>query len=166
MGKGVYETITGRRFDLASRARQERRFLLAVRKKYRAGGRWTPFSAWWTVELAKVKLSEKSVSYRICQDLEARLGIAEGKVAAPDYRDYLADLIEEEFGSRYRFCKETGVDPGHLSRVFASQSDLSLEALGKILKSLKAVLVVQGERELREGASPKEACRALAGVRL
>lgn len=36
---------------------------------------------------------EESVACRICQDVEARLGIAQGKVAAPDYRDYLADLI-------------------------------------------------------------------------
>jgi len=27
----------------------------------------------------------------------------QGKVAPPDYRDYLADLIEEKYGSRYKF---------------------------------------------------------------
>jgi hypothetical protein len=46
-------------------------------------------------------------------------------VAPPDYRDYLADLIEERYGSRYRFCKETVLDPGHLSRVLSSRSKLS-----------------------------------------
>ncbi len=104
------------------------------------------------------------MAYRICQDLEARLGIAQGKVGAPDYRDYLADLIEERYGSRYRFCKEQGVDPGHLSRVLASRSELSLESLKHVLSALGAVLTVQREKELRDHASPQEASRALAGV--
>lgn len=60
----------------------------------------------------------------------------QGKVAPPDYRDYLADLIEERYGSRYRFCKEGGVDPGHLSRVFASRSELSVQNLQRILEAL------------------------------
>jgi hypothetical protein len=104
------------------------------------------------------------LAYRICQDLEARLGIAQGKVAPPDYRDYLADLIDEKYGSRYRFCKETGIDPGQLSRVFASRSDLSLEALKKLLQVLGAALVVQPEDDLKANTSPEEASRVLAGV--
>lgn len=103
-------------------------------------------------------------SDRICQDLEARLGIAQGKVAPPDYRDYLADLIEERYGSRYRFCKATGVDPGHLSRVFASQSQLSLQSLQRILDALHAALVIQPEEDLAERISPERAARDLAGA--
>jgi transcriptional regulator with XRE-family HTH domain len=96
--------------------------------------------------------------------MEARLGIAQGKVAPPDYRDYLADLIEEKYGSRYKFCKETGVDPGHLSRVFRSRADLSLSALEKLLHALGAALVVQPEDALKANTSPDEAGRVLAGV--
>lgn len=165
MTKRVYETITGRRIDLARLNREEKAFLLSVRKRYKTSPGWSAFSLWWTRELGKAGLSEKSVAYRICQDLEARLGIAQGKVGAPDYRDYLADLIEERYGSRYRFCKEQGVDPGHLSRVLASRSELSLESLKRVLGALGAVLTVQGEKELRDHASPQEASRALAGVR-
>lgn len=161
----VYETITGRRMELGRLNREERRFLLGVRKKFRARPGWSAFATWWTAEFGKAGLTEKSHAYRICQDLEARLGIAQGKVGAPDYRDYLADLIEDRYGSRYRFCKERGVDPGHLSRVLASRSEMSLESLKNVLSSLGAVLVVQGEKELREHATPAEASRALAGVR-
>jgi hypothetical protein len=105
------------------------------------------------------------VVYRICKDLEARLGIAEGKVAPPDYRDYLADLIEERYGSRYRFCQESGVDPGHLSRVFASRSELSLQSLHHILEALHAALVIQPEEDLAAKLSPARAARALAAAR-
>jgi hypothetical protein len=77
-------------------------------------------------------------------------------VAPPDYRDYLADLIEERYGSCYRFCKESGVDPGHLSRVFASRSDLSLPSLTHILKALHATLVIQPKEDLVERVGPED----------
>lgn len=85
-------------------------------------------------------------------------------MAAPDYRDYLADLIEARYGSRYRFCKETGVDPGHLSRVFASRSELSLQSLQRILDALHAALVIQPEEDLAARLSPEQVARDLAGA--
>lgn len=83
-------------------------------------------------------------------------------MAPPDYRDYLADLIEERYGSRYRFCKETGVDPGHLSRVLSSRADLSLQYLQKVLGVLHAALVIQPEEELAERMSRERGASELA----
>lgn len=162
MKKRIYETITGRRVLLSELSREESRFLRAVRTRFAARPGWSAFATWWTRELGRAGLEKESRAYRICQDLEARLGIAEGKVAPPDYRDYLADLIEERYGSRYRFCKERGVDPGHLSRVLASRSDLSIASLSSVLSALGAVLTVRGEREVREQASPDKGRRSLA----
>jgi transcriptional regulator with XRE-family HTH domain len=104
----------------------------------------------------------KSPVYRICQDLEARLGIHQGSVSAPDYRDFLADLIEGRFGSRAEFCQATGVDPGQLSRVFAGRADLSLRALQKVLEVLQARLIIQTEDQAREQTSVARAEEALA----
>lgn len=165
MKKRTYRTITGRHLDLAGLGQAERDFLSAVQAMYEAEPEWSTFASWWTSELNAAGLSERSVAYRICQDLEARLGIAQGKVAVPDYRDYLADLIEERYGSRYRFCKETGVDPGHLSRVLSSQSELSLQNLQRILETLRAVLVLRPEEELSPLMSPEEALAELAYIR-
>lgn len=162
--KAVYQTITGRRLKLESLNARERKLLVAIEKKFRARPEWTHFASWWVGQFRKAQLPETSVVRRICQDLEARLGIAQRKVAAPDYRDYLADLIEERFGSRYKFCEATGIDPGQLSRVFASRGDLSLPALQKILHVLGAALVIQGEDAVQAKASPEEASRALAAV--
>lgn len=67
-------------------------------------------------------------------------------------------------GSRYRLCKETGVDPGHLSRVFASRSELSLQSLQRILEALHAALIIQPEENLAERVSPKRAADALAAA--
>jgi hypothetical protein len=102
--------------------------------------------------------------YRICQDLEARLGIHQGSVSPPDYRDFLADLIDDRFGSRQEFCQATGVDPGQLSRVFAGRADLSLRALHKVLEVLQARLVIQTEEQARELTSVARAEEALALV--
>ena len=135
-----------------------------MRRRYETRPEWTAFEAFWTRELERSGLPTESVVHRICHDLEARLGIAEGKVAPPDYRDYLADLIEERYGSRYRFCKETGIDPGHLSRVLASRAELSLQSLQKIMEALHAALVIQSEERVRQQLSPEDACQALAAA--
>ena len=92
------------------------------------------------------------------------MGIAEGRVAEPDYRDYLLDLIEEKYGSRYEFCRQTGVDPGQLSRVFASKADLSLPHLSELLRKLDATLAVESIRELEERIAPAGAAEPLAAV--
>jgi transcriptional regulator with XRE-family HTH domain len=160
----IYSTITGRVLRLDGLSADERAFLADVRQRYSQGPEWTEFAAWWMSEFEHAGLSMDSPAYRICQDLEARLGIAQGKVAPPDYRDYLADLIEERYGSRYRFCKETGVDPGHLSRVLASRSELSVQNLQRILEALHASLVIQPEEDLAERVSPERGARALAAA--
>lgn len=164
MKKRTYRTITGRHLDLSDLSDVERQFLSGVQERYEDAPEWSAFGGWWASEIKDAGLGESSVAYRTCQDLEARLGIAQGKLAAPDYRDYLADLIEARYGSRYRFCKETGVDPGHLSRVFASRSELSLQSLQRILDALHAALVIQPEEDLAERVSPERAARDLAGA--
>jgi hypothetical protein len=112
-------------------------------------------------ELAKRGIKHESPLYRICDDLEARLGIAQRKTSPPDYRHYLLALIEEQFGSRYRFCKESGVDQGQLSRILSGKGDFSMDSLVRVLRALHASIVVQREEEVREAASPEKASRAL-----
>src|SRR5882757_682959 len=109
MKTNIFSTITGRRIDLKKLSRKEKQFLSEVIRKYECKPSWNSFASWWLAELRKVGLNGSSPVYRVCQDLEARLGIAEGKVAPPNYRDYLADLIEDKYGSRYQFCREKGL---------------------------------------------------------
>jgi len=164
MKKPNYQTITGRVLDLERLGEKERAFLLSVQRRYEKVPDWSAFAAWWAEAFRGAVLPAESVVYRVCQDLEARLGIAQGKIAPPDYRDSLADLIEERYGSRYRFCKETGIDPGHLSRVLASRSELSLQSLQHILEALHAALVIQPEEDVVERVSPAHAVEALAAA--
>src|SRR5260370_37233608 len=87
-----FQTITRRPVSLAKLSRTEKDFLALVGLKYKSRMEWTRFAAWWNAEFEKTGLTPKSPIYRICQDLEARLGINQGKVSPPDYRDFLADL--------------------------------------------------------------------------
>jgi hypothetical protein len=165
MKRGVFQTITGRTLDLERLDAKERDFLAAVQTKYKKEPVWATFAAWWPKELQRRGLSAESVTYRACQDLEARLGIAQGKVAAPDYLDYLADLIDERHGSRYRFCEATGTDPGHLGRILVGRSELSLQTLQNILQQLDAALVIEPKRTLARRFSREQAVRALAAAK-
>jgi transcriptional regulator with XRE-family HTH domain len=160
--KNVYRTITGRKLDLAKLTEVERNLLREALERVRKAGGWNRFAAWWLKAFNESGLPDSSPVYRICRDLEARLGIAEGKVAPPDYRDYLADLIEEHFGSRHRFCEATGIDPGQLSRVFAGKADLSADLLRRALKELDAHLEVRPNRGAAQSFSREEAIDSLA----
>jgi transcriptional regulator with XRE-family HTH domain len=160
--KNAYRTITGRKLNLAKLTKPERNLLREALERVRKTSGWNRFAAWWLKAFNESGLPENSAVFRICRDLEARLGIAEGKVAPPDYRDYLADLIEEHFGSRHRFCEATGIDPGQLSRVFAGKADLSADLLRRALKALDAHLEVRPNREAELTFSRDEAIESLA----
>jgi hypothetical protein len=164
----VYQTITGGHIALSRLSEPEYALLDMVAKKYNAKQEWTRFAAWWNAKFNASGLPNTSVVYRICQDLEARLGINQGKVSCPDYRDYLAELIDAQFGSRLEFCRATGIDPGQLSRVLASRDNLSMKVLLRVLDVLNARLVIQsGEESLALTSIDKaaEAVVAALGVR-
>lgn len=160
--KNAYRTITGRTLDLARLTDLERGLLREALERVRKAGGWNRFAAWWLKAFNESGLPDASPVFRICRDLEARLGISEGKVAPPDYRDYLADLIEEHFESRHRFCEATGIDPGQLSRVFAGKADLSADLFRRALKALDAHIEVRPNRSTDDAFGSDEAIDALA----
>jgi transcriptional regulator with XRE-family HTH domain len=160
----VYRTITGAQIPLSGLSEAERGFLDLVAKKYGPKQDWTRFAAWWNARFSASGLPTTSVAYRICQDLEARLGITQGKVAPPDYRDSLGELIDAQFGSRQEFCRATGVDPGQLSRVLANRDNLSMKVLMEVLEVLHARLVIQTEEDSRAQTSIDRAAAALANA--
>jgi hypothetical protein len=141
----TYRTLTGRLMNLQALSQKERKALGEVDEVYRRRPGWTEFARTWPAILRERVWGKKrapvgSTVYRVCQDMELRLGVAQGQVAPPDYRDHLADLIEEKFGSRYAFCKAAGIDQGNLSHVLAGRKDFSLDVLRKALELLDVQL--------------------------
>jgi hypothetical protein len=160
----TYRTITGGQIALSGLSDAELGFLEMLARKYNAKQDWTRFAAWWNAKFNASGLAASSVIYRMCQDLEARLGINQGKVSPPDYRDCLAELIDSQFGSRQEFCRATGVDPGQLSRVLAKRDNLSLKVLPQVLEVLHAQLVIQTEEDSRADTSIDRAIAAIAAA--
>ena len=157
----VYSTLEGRSVDLSRLSPDERACLRAVIKKYKTRPGWTPFANWCFNELSRRGISKESPVFIVCGDLEGRIGIAQGKTLPGDYRYQLVDLIEERYGTRYRFCKENGIDQGHLSRILSGRSDFSLESLKKVLLSLRVSLVLLKDEDVRETADLDGATWAL-----
>jgi transcriptional regulator with XRE-family HTH domain len=158
----IYQTIAGRQIALSGLSEAEHGFLEIVAKKYSPKQDWTRFAAWWNAKFRKSGLPTTSVVYRICQDMEARLGINQGKVAPPDYRDCPAELIDANFSSRPDFCRATGVDPGQLSRVLASRDNLSVKVLLQVLEVFHARLVIQTEQDSQAQTSIDRAVETIA----
>jgi transcriptional regulator with XRE-family HTH domain len=151
-----YKTITGRKIDLHDLSSEERCLLSVLFKEHRKQPDWVEFSRSWQKLLGKALSRLPPVHrprhplYRIAQDLEMRLGIAQSTVAEPDYRDYLVDRIEEKYGSRYRFCKETGIPEPFLSQVLSGKKDFSIEMLRRAAKALDLVLALLPRGELAD----------------
>lgn len=141
----IYRTLTGRVIDLHALSQKERDALAEVDAVFRLRPDWTEFARTWPAVLRKRVWGKRKVPvgaplYRVCQDMEFRLGVAQGQVAPPDYRDQLAELIEEKFGSRYAFCKAAGIDQGNLSHVLAGRKEFSLDVLRRALEVLDVQL--------------------------
>jgi transcriptional regulator with XRE-family HTH domain len=140
-----HRTLTGRTLDLRELPAKERDALSELHRLYDTRPGWADFARRWPQLLRERVWGRKKVPvgaplYRVAQDLELRLGVAEGRIAPPDYRDHLADLIEEKFKTRAAFCQATGIDPGNLSHVLAGRKDFSLEVLKKVVEVLDVQL--------------------------
>ena len=155
-----YRTITGRSVDLRMLSSQEKRLFAILVEKYETKPDWEQFSDSWQRTLRSVlsKLPPKERTghplYKIAQDLEMRLGIAQGVVAEPDYRDYLVDRIKEKYGSRYRFCKETGIPEAFVSQVLSGKKDFSVAMLRRAAKALDLGLALLPKGDIAEVKQP------------
>ena len=137
-----YRTLDGEIFNLDELTDQQKRIYTEVKYAYDTNPEWTEFSNLWITKLKEALAGKEPASiveepiFKICQDLESRLGIRQGYTREPDYRDLLADIISRHFKSRYQFCKEIGIDEGYLSAVLARKKHLSIEKLQEILDKL------------------------------
>lgn len=80
--------------------------------------------------------------FRVAQDLGSRVGIRQGYVRMPDYRDELADLIRRHYKSRREFCNATGISEDMLSHVLARRKHLSIETLTDALARIGYTLQI------------------------
>jgi len=150
----IYRTLTARSIDPTTLPVDEQKLFSQLLEESQKSPDWVTFSVFWTKLLRDVlrglppENRTKHPLYKMAQDLEMRLGIAQGAVAEPDYRDYLIDRIEEKFGSRYRFCKATGIPEAELSQVLSGKKSFSVKRLVEAARALDMGLVLMPKAEL------------------
>lgn len=140
--KKFYETLENNKIDIKALSEREHEFFKKIKKYYSKMPDWNVFSNYWLKEGQKIwgGMQKREVVnlpvFLICQDLEVRLGIEQGKTRLPDYRDELVALIDEEFDSHYQFCRKAGIAQDTLSRILNKRREPSLHMLRVILDAL------------------------------
>lgn len=90
----IYTTVYGREYDVSLLSDDERAFLKRMAELFRRQPSWEEFSRAWSARAQQTVWRERGIgaavgqpTYRICQDLAARLGLAEGRLARPPVWD-------------------------------------------------------------------------------
>lgn len=158
----LYRTLNGEVFDLDKLTNKEKKIYAELKSYYDSNREWTAFS---NLCFGKIKNTFKDEKpsvvvrtpiYKICLDLDSRLGLKQGYTREPDYRDLLADIIGSHFKSRSDFSKMVGIDPGYLSSVLAKKKHLSVEKLARILdKTNYRIAFIENVEEKKEKSSKK-----------
>lgn len=147
--KTQYVTLQNEVFNLESLSGSEKDFLRKAMAFYAKRPDWNEFANFFTGDICRLygSLPRKEISkkpiYKICLDLEMRLGVEQGQTRLPDYRDALENLIDSEYGSRYQFCKHANISQDTLSRILNKKREPSVRLLVSILDSLGYELAFQ-----------------------
>lgn len=86
MKKTVYKTLKHERFDINNLSKEHLRFYEEVKEYYEKDPNWNEFGNFWIGKinfiLGEVKRDEaiEIPIFRICQDMESRLGIKQGYI--------------------------------------------------------------------------------------
>ena len=140
----TYETLEGVRIPLDRLDDEERRLFERLSRYAARNADWDAFTnrSWeWITDLYVPRgLSVKEILeqplYYIAEDLEGRLAIAEGKARDSDYRDDLADLIEQSGTTCYKLARKAHISESQLSHVLKGRKNLSLAKLSALLDAL------------------------------
>jgi hypothetical protein len=137
----VYVDLKGRAHSLADLDDEERRLVKSLIDYAAKKPEWSDYCNHWMAQVGEfydkrgvTRLqSQKTVVYRVAQDLGGRLMVAQGAARAPDYRDDLQALINASFDTRRQFCEATGISETMLSHVLAKRKHVAIDSLVEAL---------------------------------
>lgn len=152
--KDIYVTLVFDEYDLRKLSADQMAIVKKLFKKHKNKPSHAEFTNYY-MRLCKPvfdalprKRIPDSPLYNIAQDLGMRLGIEQGEIRAPDYRDMLEYIIRREYNSIADFCRETGEDPTYLSHLFSKNKNASVDRLRRILDKLGYQLRFSKKHEL------------------
>lgn len=149
-----YTTLKGEEFDLDSLPEEQSKLWEKAEGYFQTSPEWTDFSTFWVRKVAKtfegLERNEivKMPIFKLCQDLESRLGIEQGYTREADYRDALRELIEENFPSRYAFCKAAGVNEAFLSHILRKDKNFSITTLQEVMDRVGYEMQITFEKKV------------------
>ena len=145
----TYVDLKGRSYSLADLDPRER---IVMRELMANSSRrdWSAFRNYWISRVDEFYSArglsrreiQRSLLYRIGQDLGSRLAVASGVARAPDYRDELEQIIRSGFRTRRDFCKATGLSEDMLSHVLSRRKHLAVDTLAAALDRIGYALRV------------------------
>jgi hypothetical protein len=140
----AYVDLKGNEWHLSRLDADERDLVNELKDRAERDADWYSFGNYWVKRVTSFYEDRghtrqeivASIPYRVGQDLASRIGVAQGKMRAPDYREELEALIRSRYQSRRAFCEATGLSEDMLSHVLAGRKDLSIEALSKAMSRI------------------------------
>ncbi len=151
----IYTTLENEKYNRDQLPSAHKAFLAKVLRYYNQRPSWDKFADFWLAKgnelwggIKGKELLELPI-YKICQDLEARLGIEQGYTRQRDLRDELEELVKSNFQSQYQFCRATGIDQGFLSNVLKKRKEFSISKLESALHKVGYKLTIQREAAIR-----------------
>jgi len=139
-----HRNLRGEIIPFAQLDDDERALVRTLLAEAASGIDWNGYSNFWMSRvdtfysprgLSRLEI-RRTAAYRIGQDMGSRIGIREGAVRAPDYRDELSEIIRTRFGTQREFCEKSGLSEDMLSHVLSKRKHLAIntlvEALGRV----------------------------------
>lgn len=133
-----YRTLGGRVLDLSGLSDEDEAVIAEMEIMAACEAPWDVFERARLEEQARRGWKIGSTAYLVAQDLGFRLAIAQGKVAPPDYRDQLRELVEERYPSLRDCAEGIGLLRGDLALVLCGSTQLH-----RLLAALGVRLVVE-----------------------
>ena len=145
-----YVDLYGGEIPLASLDAEERKLVGTLKRRAAAEPPWHEFGNFYVKVvgdfyqargMTRTRITRTPV-WRIAQDLDGRLGIAQGIARVADYRDELEHIILTRFKTRREFCKATGLSEDMLSHVLARRKHVAIDTLSKALSRIGCTLKI------------------------
>ncbi len=144
----TYTDLRGRQYFFADLDGDEKKLIARLKRRIKTHGDWYDYENYWIKTVGdfylKRGLSRKEVTetalWKIAQDLGSRIGIEQGLMRVPDYRDELEALIREKFKTRREFCKASVISEDRLSHVLARRKHLAIDTLEEALEKIGCTL--------------------------
>ncbi len=140
----LYRNLKGESFSIHGLPEDERKLITELQSKAKRTKEWSSFRNFWMSRVGEFYEQKglsrpqilKTAGYRIGQDLASRMGIKQGWMRHPDYRDELESIIHQRFKTRREFCEATGLSEDMVSHVLAKRKHLAVNTLEESLRRI------------------------------